>query len=93
MTTALNQPATCRLSELNRGASAVVVAVQTAVKDQTDPVALRLEDLGFVSGEPVRVISHGPFGGDPIVIQIGYTRFALRRREAARILVAVEQAS
>lgn len=93
MTSALSNPVTCLLADLDRGASAVVVQVLPRTGAAVDPVALRLEDLGFVSGEPVRVISHGPFGGDPIVVQIGYTRFALRRREAARIVVAVEQPS
>jgi ferrous iron transport protein A len=27
----------------------------------------------------------GPFGADPLLVQIGFTRFALRRSEAARI--------
>lgn len=55
-----------------------------------DPIARRLRDLGFVDGEPVRVVAVGPMGGDPILIQIGFTRFALRRAEAARVSVRVE---
>ena len=55
----------------------------------SDPVARRLRDLGFVDGEPVRVVGQGPFGGDPLLVQIGYTRFALRRAEAARVIVEV----
>ena len=52
-----------------------------------DPIAVRLAELGFVPGEPVRVVAHGPVGGDPVLVQIGFTRFALRRSEAARVLV------
>jgi ferrous iron transport protein A len=52
-----------------------------------DPIALRLAELGFVQGEPVRVVARGPVGGDPLLVQIGYTRFALRRAEAARVVV------
>ena len=55
-----------------------------------DPIARRLRDLGFVDGEPVRVAATGPMGGDPILIQIGFTRFALRRAEAARVSVRAE---
>lgn len=62
--------------------------VQTA-----DPIARRLRDLGFVDGEPVRVVAVGPMGGDPILIQIGFTRFALRRAEAARVSVRAEVAA
>ncbi|MFZ5756505.1 MAG: FeoA family protein [Pseudomonadota bacterium] len=77
------------LSDLRRGASAVVAGVQS--RGAQDPVATRLEDIGFVAGEPVRVISLGPLGGDPIVVQVGYTRFALRLAEARRIRVTQEQ--
>ncbi len=58
-----------------------------------DPIAQRLRDLGFVQGEPVRVVATGPLGGDPLLIQIGSTRFALRRSEAARVLVSTEAAA
>jgi ferrous iron transport protein A len=35
----------------------------------------------------VRIVARGPVGADPLLIQIGFTRFALRRSEAARVLV------
>lgn len=72
-----------RLSELKKGASAVVRDVEDAVA--ADAIARRLRELGFVAGEPVRVVASGPIGGDPLLVQIGYTRFALRRSEAARV--------
>ena len=50
-----------------------------------DAIARRLRELGFVNGEPVRVVARGPLGGDPLLIQIGYTRFALRKSEASRV--------
>lgn len=74
-----------QLSDLPHQTPAVVVSVQDAVNG--DPIAGRLRDLGFVKGEPVRVMTHGPMGKDPLLVQIGYTRFALRRAEAARITV------
>jgi ferrous iron transport protein A len=55
-----------------------------------DPIAQRLRDLGFVQGEPVRLVARGPLGADPLLVQIGSTRFALRRSEAARVSVQVE---
>lgn len=72
-----------RLSELKKGASAVVREVEEA--HAADPIARRLRELGFVNGEPVRVVACGPIGGDPLLVQIGFTRFALRRSEAARV--------
>lgn len=80
-----------RLSDLPKGAPAVVDRVDDA--HASDPIAQRLRDLGFVEGEPVRVVAVGPLGGDPLLIQIGSTRFALRRAEAARVLVNGEAAA
>ncbi|MGV2288251.1 FeoA family protein [Trinickia sp. YCB016] len=74
-----------RLSDLPKGAPAVVEHVQDV--HESDSIAQRLRDLGFVSGEPVRVVARGPWGADPILIQIGSTRFALRRAEASRVSV------
>ncbi len=80
-----------RLSNLPKGAPAVVDRVHDL--HAADPIAQRLRDLGFVEGEPLRVVAVGPMGGDPVLIQIGYTRFALRRTEAARISVHAEAAA
>lgn len=77
-----------RLSELPKTVSGVVCAVDDA--HASDPVARRLRDLGFVTGEAVRVVARAPFGGDPLLVQVGHTRFALRLREAARVEVSVE---
>ncbi|WP_266170199.1 FeoA family protein [Dyella subtropica] len=74
-----------RLSDLPKGAPAVVDRVDDA--HASDPIAQRLRDLGFVEGEPVRVVACGPLGADPLLIQIGSTRFALRRTEAERVTV------
>src|SRR6516225_9916458 len=80
-----------RLSELPRRTAAVVKPVNDEFTN--DPVARRLRDLGFVPGEAVQIIAFGPFGKDPLVAQVGYTRFALRRAEAARITVEVISAT
>ncbi|MEZ0601209.1 ferrous iron transport protein A [Paraburkholderia sp. IW21] len=74
-----------RLSELPKGASALVESVQDI--HDADAIAQRLRDLGFVPGEPVRIVASGPWGADPILVQIGSTRFALRRAEANRVSV------
>ena len=79
-----------RLSELALGAGATVHEVEDAKPG--DAIARRLRDLGFVRGEPVRVVAQGPVGAEPLLIQIGYTRFALRRAEAARIRVQPDAA-
>jgi len=75
-----------RLTELPQGQCALVGQVQDT--QPGDVVARRLRELGFVAGEPVRVVATGPFGRDPLLVQVGFTRFALRRPEAARVLLA-----
>ena len=57
-----------------------------------DQIARRLRELGFVGGERVEVVATGPFGADPLLVQVGFTRFALRRSEAARVRVRPEAA-
>ena len=79
-----------RLSELPRRTAAIVLSVDDSTPN--DPIARRLRELGFVPGEAVQIITFGPFGRDPLVAQVGSTRFALRRAEAARVTVQPEGA-
>jgi ferrous iron transport protein A len=78
-----------RLSDLAKGTTAVIHDVDDA--SLNDPISRRLRELGFVRGEPVRVVAQGPVGADPLLVQIGFTRFALRRAEAARVQVIPEE--
>ena len=78
-----------RLSELAKGTTAVIQEVEDA--NMNDPISRRLRELGFVRGEPVRIVAQGPLGGDPLLVQIGFTRFALRKAEAARVRVVLEE--
>ncbi len=72
-----------KLTELSRRVEAEVEAVLDLAPN--DSIARRLRELGFVAGERVEVVTTGPFGGEPLLVQIGFTRFALRRSEAARV--------
>ena len=47
-----------------------------------------LEEIGFLAGERVMLITRGLPGGDPLVVRIGQSTFALRRAEAACVRVA-----
>lgn len=47
----------------------------------------QLQDLGFVSGEPVQVLRRAALGGDPLVVRVGTSTYALRRAEAACVRV------
>ena len=77
-----------RLSELPRRTSATVDRVEDHMPN--DPIARRLRELGFVEGETVQLMACGPFGAEPLLVQVGFTRFALRRAEAARVLLQAE---
>lgn len=74
-----------KLSQLPRRTAAIVAAVDDATPN--DSIARRLRELGFVAGERVEVVAAGPFGAEPLLVQVGFTRFALRRSEAARVQV------
>ncbi|MBL0169064.1 MAG: ferrous iron transport protein A [Propionivibrio sp.] len=47
-----------------------------------------LEEIGFIAGEHVMLMARGLPGGDPLVVRIGQSTFALRRAEAACVRVA-----
>jgi ferrous iron transport protein A len=51
----------------------------------------RLIELGFVEGARVKILHEGLFGRDPIAVRVNEATVALRRREAASILVAPER--
>lgn len=74
-----------KLSELPRRTVATVASVDDQVAN--DPISRRLRELGFVPGEQVEVMAVGPIAAEPMLVQVGFTRFALRRREAARVSV------
>lgn len=71
------------LTELPSRTPAIVDTVED--HGPQDLIARRLRELGFVHGEEVEVVAKGPLGAEPLLVQVGFTRFALRRSEAARI--------
>ena len=46
-----------------------------------------LQELGFITGEQVTLMVRGVPGGDPLVVRVGASTFAIRRAEAACVLV------
>ena len=77
-----------RLTELPRRTAATVESVEDRAPN--DGIARRLRELGFVSGEAVEVMAAGPVGAEPLLVQIGFTRFALRRAEADRVRIRLD---
>ena len=75
------------LSELPKNTQAIVKDVTD--RQEVDPIARRLRELGFAAGAKVVVRAYGPVMRDPIMVHIGDARFALRKTEAARVTVEV----
>jgi ferrous iron transport protein A len=81
------------LASLRKGARGIVTDVsddaQSLGDEAQSTVSRRLLELGFIPGEMVEVIQEIWPGGDPMAVRLGNTTFALRRREAGAVLVAV----
>ncbi|MEY2987300.1 MAG: hypothetical protein RJB13_821 [Pseudomonadota bacterium] len=71
------------MSQLNKFESAVIVAVR-----EGHPLSERMVELGFIGGETVSVLHEAPLSRDPIVVECGGVRLALRREEASLVEVA-----
>jgi ferrous iron transport protein A len=56
---------------------------QVAPDPQLPERARQLEEIGFLPGEHVMVMTRGFPGGDPLVVRVGQSTFALRGAEAA----------
>jgi ferrous iron transport protein A len=53
----------------------------------SDDWSAQLEDIGFLAGERVVIMARGMPGGDPLVVRVGLSTFALRLVEAACVKV------
>ena len=94
-TAAAVAPQPMGLDQLPLHARATVVAVhapQGGASREHDELVLRLLEIGFLPGEPVRVIAHGFPGREPVAVRLGHTTFALRRHEAALVRVQPAEA-
>lgn len=87
-------PEPVRLSALRPGQQATVLGLRMPQGDHGHgrSLVIRLLEIGFVEGEPVRVMAIGPGGREPLAVRVGGTMFALRRHEAEHVLVRVEGA-
>lgn len=80
-------PRALRLDMLPKGQSATVVALHTGTDERAQARVLRLMEIGFLPGESVRVLARGFPAADPLAVRVGQATFALRRHEAALVLV------
>ena len=71
-----------KLSELTRGDRARIHAIEAE-----DNLARKLLELGLLEGMELRLAHTGPFGRDPIAIELNHRCVALRRRDAAHVMI------
>ena len=79
------------LCDLERNVPARILRIAAPETEDQQHLVLRLIEIGFLPGETVRVVAHGHPGREPIAVRLGHTTFALRRHEAAFILVEAAQ--
>lgn len=77
------------LADLPNGVLATVNLLRSGAADIDATTLRRLAELGFLPGEPVRVMHRGPGGREPLAVLVGDTLFALRRVEAACVDVTL----
>ena len=88
---AVETPVGIRLADLPTGAEARVVMNSAGDANTPAEVYRRLEELGFLPGERLRIVARGFLGKEPLAVRIGTGTFALRLFEAACIRVCPEQ--
>ena len=76
-------PGPVTLDTLSTGVPAVVREVSAPAA--APEWAQWLDEIGFIPGERVMVMARSVPGGDPLVVRVGNSTFALRRAEAACI--------
>jgi ferrous iron transport protein A len=75
---------TANLQRLDQAPPGQRFSVVSVTADPAVPERDRqLEEIGFYAGEQVMVMARGFPGGDPLVVRIGQSTFALRCAEAA----------
>jgi ferrous iron transport protein A len=80
-----------RLADLATGTAARVVSVSAGEGVAPREMGRRLAELGFLPGEPVRIVARGLLSREPLAVRVGTGTFALRLFEAACVRVCPEQ--
>lgn len=84
VSTGESAPLPAQTQRLHQATLGRLYAVTRVIADSRVPERDRqLEEIGFHAGEHVMVMTRGFPGGDPLVVRIGQSTFALRRDEAA----------
>jgi len=85
------------LDQMKIGEKGRITAIaQSASVEDSVPLAReelerRLLEAGFLEGETVEVMHHGPVGRDPIAVMVNDTLIALRRSEAEAVEIELDK--
>lgn len=83
------RPGLTSLDALRPGCHAMIEVVGRTLDGRVNAVLeRRLLEIGFEEGRETEVRHVGPFGGDPIAVRVDRLNIAVRRGEAAFVLVA-----
>ncbi len=79
------------LSDFGKGDRGVIIGIAEEARIGSalgeGELERRLLELGFVEGAHIELLHEGMIGRDPIAVRLDDMRVALRRREAASIMV------
>jgi ferrous iron transport protein A len=80
------------LGKLKLGSHGIVKAVKAplAAAEGAHQLEYRLLEMGVVEGAPLSLVHEGPFGRDPIIVQVQGALIAMGRREADAVLVDLD---
>jgi ferrous iron transport protein A len=86
-----------RLSQAHAGQKGTILEVRAERDAASHGVSVeelqrRLLEFGFVEGARIEVLHEGAIGKDPIAVRLDDMRVALRRRDAAEVLVRLDPA-
>ncbi len=83
------------LDQCHKGETLCIEALveQPEFGDGDASVSMRLKELGFLPGARLTILGYGFLGRDPLSVKIAGTKFALRRREASKLLVSKVEAN
>lgn len=55
------------------------------ILNPTDDISLRLMQLGFISGERITLIRKAPLFGEPLLVEVRGSQYAISKSEASLI--------
>ncbi len=73
------------LSEFHSGVKGIIQKLEPL-----DGLTKRLMEMGFLEGETLELLHEGPIGKDPMAVRVRGGMIALRRSEASRVWVEVQ---